>query len=181
MIPLFRRNPTVTFIYALPLWFVAAAMAGSVILWAGLHNRSGRRWKLFNAGLFIVSLLVIFFATVLHRTPESRSLILTPFYSFQLAKEQPELYREVVMNVFLFVPFGLSFSALLPAKWRCSLRIILCCLSAFLLSSLVEYLQYRFCLGLTEVDDVIFNTLGALIGAGQLIAAGFFAKHVKKY
>lgn len=166
-----------TFIYALPLWLVCFIIAVCVLIWAVLQNHFGYKWKLFNAGLLLLSLAVIFYATVLHRTPGGRSLILIPFYSFALAKQQPELYREVLMNVFLFVPFGLSFSSLLPARWPFLFRILLCCLLAFGLSTLIEYLQYRFCLGLSEVDDVIFNTLGALVGASQLVFAEIWAKH----
>ena len=47
-------------------------------------------------------------------------------------------------------------------KWKLSVpvTVVLACLS----SAGIEYLQYRYSLGRCEVDDVIMNTLGALLG-----------------
>lgn len=37
-------------------------------------------------------------------------------------------------------------------------------ISAMLLSASIELLQFIFCLGLSEIDDVVANALGAIIG-----------------
>lgn len=87
-------------------------------------------------------------------------LILTPFASLTAARIQPEIYREMLMNVFLFFPLGLTLSNALPRKWHRWLRIILTTLIGCALSAGIEYAQYRYALGLAETDDVICNTLG---------------------
>lgn len=58
-------------------------------------------------------------------------------------------------------PIGLSLPFVL-GKWKLSVpvTVVLACLS----SAGIEYLQYRYSLGRCEVDDVIMNTLGALLG-----------------
>ena len=66
------------------------------------------------------------------------------------------------MNVFLFVPLELSMPYILPRKLH---PIIWTMVFAFLLSVSIEYLQYRYGLGRCEVDDVIMNTAGAVIGS----------------
>ena len=77
----------------------------------------------------------------------------------------------MLMNVFLFFPFGLSFANALPRKWHHCIRILLTTLTACLFSIGIEYTQYRFSLGLTETDDVICNTLGAFLGSASLLLA----------
>ena len=64
------------------------------------------------------------------------------------------------MNVFLFVPTGLSLPFVLPFKHNGAITILF----AFCVSILIEIIQYKYGIGRCEVDDVIMNTLGALIG-----------------
>lgn len=120
---------------------------------------------------FCAAVIAILCATILNRTPGNYELILTPFATFTAALQQPELYRAMLMNVFLFFPLGLTLSNALPRKWHRWLRIILTTLVGCALSAGIEYAQYRCALGLAETDDVICNTLGAFLGATSLLAA----------
>ena len=124
-----------------------------------------------NFVLFCAAVIAILYATLLNRTPGNYELILTPFATFTAAQQQPELYREMLMNVFLFFPLGLTLSNALPQKWHRWGRIILTTLIGCILSAGIEYAQYRCALGLAETDDVICNTLGAFIGSTSLLIA----------
>ena len=62
-------------------------------------------------------------------------------------------------NIVWFVPFGLLFPLLFR---RLSMFSVL--LSGFLLSLLIEFLQYAFGTGVSEADDLILNTAGVLVG-----------------
>lgn len=124
-----------------------------------------------NFVLFCAAVIAILYATILNRTPGNYELILTPFATFTAAQQQPELYREMLMNVFLFFPLGLTLSNALPQKWHRWGRIILTTLIGCILSAGIEYAQYRCALGLAETDDVICNTLGAFIGSTSLLIA----------
>lgn len=75
----------------------------------------------------------------------------------------------MLMNVFLFFPFGLSFATALPDKHKTSLKIILTTIVGCALSIAVEYTQYRYGLGVAEADDVICNTIGMFFGSTALI------------
>lgn len=130
-----------------------------------------------NFVLFCAAVIAILYATILNRTPGNYELILTPFATFTAAQQQPELYREMLMNVFLFFPLGLTLSNALPRKWHRWLRIILTTLIGCILSAGIEYAQYRYALGLAETDDVICNTLGAFIGSTSLLIAHAIEKH----
>ena len=120
---------------------------------------------------FCAAVIAILCATILNRTPGNYELILTPFAALSAARQQPELYREMLMNIFLFFPLGLTLSNALPQKWHRWGRIILTTLVGCALSAGIEYAQYRCALGLAETDDVICNTLGAFLGATSLLAA----------
>lgn len=143
-----------------------------LLLWPMLCQRVGeRRRVLFNTVLACAAAFIILYATILNRTPGNYELILTPFAALSAARQQPELYREMLMNVFLFFPLGLTLSNALPRKWHRWGRIALTTLIGCILSAGIEYAQYRCALGLAETDDVICNTLGAFIGSTSLLIA----------
>ena len=143
-----------------------------LLLWPMLCQRVGeRRRVLLNTALACVAAFIILYATILTRTPGVPAVILTPFASLTAARQQPELYREMLMNVFLFFPLGLTLSNALPRKWHRWGRIILTALVGCILSAGIEYAQYCCALGMAEVDDVICNTLGAFIGSTSLLIA----------
>lgn len=159
-------------IYALPLHMVIFLMLVLLIVWAMLsQHKNQKKRTIINAALCFIAAFIILYATILNRTPGNYELILTPFAALSAARQQPELYREMLMNIFLFFPLGLTLSNALPQKWHRWLRIILTTLIGCILSAGIEYAQYRYALGLAETDDVICNTLGAFLGATSLLAA----------
>lgn len=143
-------------IYARPLWQVEITIILLPILCGILFPHSRRRDIFLSAlaALMIVSL------TLFNRSSGAREIVLTPFMSFVWAQEQPELYREMLMNVLLFVPLGLF----LPFVFK-SRNVLKSVLTAFLLSTFIEIIQYIFGLGMAETDDLMTNTLGAFIGS----------------
>ena len=146
--------------------------------WGALPARVGaRRWRCGNLVLMLLVAAAILYATLFSRAEGSTGLILTPFASLTAARIQPEIYREMLMNVFLFFPLGLTLSNALPRKWHRWLRIILTTFVSCALSAGIEYAQYRYALGMAEVDDVICNTLGAFIGSTSLLIAPAIEKY----
>ena len=152
-----------------------------LLLWPVLCQRVGeRRRVLLNTELACAAVFIILYTTILTRTPGVPAVILAPLASLTAARQQPELYREMLMNVFLFFPLGLTLSNALPRKWHRWLRIILTTFVGCALSAGIEYAQYRYALGLAETDDVICNTLGAFLGAASLLAARAIEKHKER-
>ena len=74
------------------------------------------------------------------------------------------LFYNVVGNCIWFVPLGL----MMPAIYR-EFRgnVLLVMFIGMAVSSSIEVLQYIFCTGVTDIDDVIFNTIGT--GMGYLL------------
>ena len=67
---------------------------------------------------------------------------------------------QILLNILLFVPFGF----LLPIISDRFRNLWLITLTGFIFSTGIETMQYITGRGLTEVDDVINNTAGALVG-----------------
>lgn len=168
-----------TFIYALPLPFVLFVILVATVIWPIVVG-SGRKRIPINFTLFAVSLVVIAYITLFCRAEGNIDIVLTPFQFIHTAKEQPEAYRSALMNVFLFFPLGLTLSNALPRRWNRWLRIGVTTLAGCLLSAGIEYAQYRFALGLAETDDVLCNTLGALLGAASLLVAQVIESHKER-
>lgn len=165
-------------IYSKPLSNIILAIVIAIVAWGYLRTKVQlRRWTMANFVLFCAAVIAILCATILNRTPGNYELILTPFAALSAARQQPELYRAMLMNVFLFFPLGLTLSNALPRKWHRWGRIILTTLVGCALSAGIEYAQYRCALGLAETDDVICNTLGAFIGSTSLLIAHAIEKH----
>lgn len=58
--------------------------------------------------------------------------------------------------------FKLVRKYVLPKKWK--YKALITIVFAFILTVGIEFLQYRFCLGCAETDDIIFNALVCVIG-----------------
>lgn len=149
-------------IYIQPLHRIVLVMLLLVMLWAYAGHKAGnqRWWTGANAVIFLGAVAVILYLTLGDRVGGTHQAEMTPLRSFAAAKEQPELYRTMLMNVFLFLPLGLSLPFSLPIRHNAAVTVLF----AFCLSAVIEALQYQYGLGLCEVDDVIMNTLGSWIG-----------------
>ena len=166
------------YIYSRSFISVITFMALALTAWGALPARVGaRRWRWGNLALMHLMTAAILYATLFSRAEGGTGLILAPFASLTAARVQPEIYREMLMNVFLFFPLGLTLSNALPRKWHRWLRIILTTLIGCALSAGIEYAQCRCALGLAEADDVICNTLGAFLGAASLLIAPAIEKY----
>lgn len=162
-------------------WTVCILLLSLLLLWPVLCQRVGeRRRVLLNTALACAAAFIILYTTILTRTPGVPEAVLAPFASLTAARQQPELYRAMLMNIFLFFPLGLTLSNALPQKWHRWGRIILTTFVGCILSAGIEYTQYRYALGMAEVDDVICNTLGAFLGATSLLAAHAIEKHKER-
>ena len=154
--------------YGQSLKYIIFLMIFLIGFWSCIRKLSGKNiryytvWKIINIFGGIIIGVVILMTTLSSRSNSVAELILVPLHSFLEAKTQPEIYRSMLMNVFLFFPLGLTLPFALPEKWN--RKALLTIAFAFILSFVIEFLQFHYHLGRAETDDVICNTLGAAIG-----------------
>lgn len=119
-------------------------------------------WVLF--GLFTLFLL---YETVLCRSvkPE-RAFDMIPFWSYrEWARGDRYLGIQIIENILVFMPFGFLFAAGIDNGTKSGKRLtgktaLVSC--AFSVS--IELLQLVFMLGHCDIDDVMDNTLGGVLG-----------------
>ena len=132
-------------------------------------NKRGKR--LFFRVLFIAYLILLFyllfFSEKMGRTAEVQQYRynltlfreIRPFISIR--KEYPQMFLlNVVGNIAAFMPFGF----LLPLLRQKRTGFFLTTLLSFELSLIVELLQLFFKLGCCDVDDLLLNTIGGILG-----------------
>lgn len=94
--------------------------------------------------------------TILYRKNGTYYYNLKPFWSYVQSFYNKELRWEIINNVLLFIPLGSILSKILSQKR--AMLLVIC------LSILIELLQLITGTGLCEIDDLINNTIGGLIG-----------------
>ena len=107
--------------------------------------------------LFGAYIAAVMWITLFSRIGEGYRGFLLPFHSYvEILKGNRQFLLENIGNVVLFIPLGvaLSVSGVKDVKK-----------AGLLASLLIEVLQFTFALGTFECDDLIHNTLGAVIGA----------------
>lgn len=152
------------FVYKQNLYKLSLLVFSVIIIWyfVGLYVKNKILRKI-NIGILIFTVVCIVYQTIFMRNIGKYEIVLEPFYTFVLAKIQPEMYRTFFMNALLFVPLGLSMPYCLSKK-PYKRNILITIGFAAVLSAGIEFLQYYYHLGRCETDDVIANTLGAAIG-----------------
>ena len=118
--------------------------------------------RLFTLQVLIEYLFVLFSITVFFREIQPVSHHLNdPFWSFEKMQEGGIALRaEKAMNVFAFIPIGLLFSGYRQSKWWYVILL------GLFVSLLIELLQFGLNRGSADVDDVMFNTFGCIVGVG---------------
>lgn len=87
-----------------------------------------------------------------------RSINLIPFAESVTIDGKTDI-SEILLNVIVFIPFGIYIS-MLHKPWNFIQKII----PIFCVSLLYEVLQYAFAIGGSDITDLIGNTLGGIIG-----------------
>ena len=150
-------------IYVADLSMIMIIMVILLIAWSVFGALLYKRMRLIGLIVSIAYTAIILYATVFSRGESSLGHDFIPFSSFQRAIEQPEFYRSMLMNTFLFEPLG--FALPFALKGSTAKRVLLSIVIGFALSFAVEMIQYFFSLGMAEADDVICNTVGTAIGS----------------
>lgn len=140
-----------------PLVCSLLAFGFIVAIVIGIQKGMKRSWELllFEYGLFIM------YVTVFSRAINERSAYcIRPFQSYKIIAEgNPYLVPEVLMNVVMYIPLGFLVRGMCDgSNWIINLLIGL----AF--SLFVEFLQLVMMRGTPEVDDLIHNTFGFIVG-----------------
>ncbi len=121
-----------------------------LVLLATVFNRNC------NLAFAILYFIAILYLTVMFRENNGAILKLEPFWSYRKLFTDSEARADILKNIWLFIPLG----AILYRRYPNG-KILLIPLG---LSILIEAIQYISGIGFCELDDVISNAMGGLIG-----------------
>ena len=125
-------------------------IAIAIVLLSAILNR---KW---NIALLITYILSITYFTLMFRDNSETELRLGLFSSFRDFFIDSKIRSGIIKNIWLFIPLGAILYRLYPN------RIIL--MIPFIISVLVEIIQLFSRTGFCEMDDIICNTLGGIVG-----------------
>ena len=149
---------------------LAVLIVGFAIIHLNLNGNANRNnWWRGVARLMLVEWLMLIICTtvVFRNTRPERTINLIPLSSYFSIAENSYLKEVAVinlLNVVMFLPIGMlikisDLNANLN-NWKGVMVL------GLLLSVAIEVSQFVFCKGLCEVDDMIHNVIGCMIGYG---------------
>ena len=123
------------------------------------HNEKLVFYKEFTNLLFIIYILLLYELLTRAELNTVRGYNLVPFSEmFRYEIGSTSFYLNVVGNIVIFIPFGYLISTYIKPKRILSILIV-----SVISSATVEFVQL--CIGRSfDVDDIILNSLGAIIG-----------------
>lgn len=137
---------------------VVLFIMGSIVFFMKYGPKKG---KYFSTGFLLIEyVILLLISTVFLRSNQQlRQYNFHPFWSYnEIMAGKEDLIVENVMNIVVFIPVGLLAGFALNIKWwKVSLM-------GMGVSSIIEILQFVFKRGFSEVDDLIHNVAGCVIG-----------------
>ncbi len=110
------------------------------------------------AYILILAWILLFKLGVQFPYMELRSVNLIPFHDPLMDTGRSDL-TESILNVLIFIPFGV-YTAILFERWKFPAKLLL----FFIVSMLIEILQYGYSVGAFDINDIITNTTGGIVG-----------------
>lgn len=158
-----------------PIWFIILPVLLGICVWFLIKSvlRENVLCSLCKTMFSVYLVILLLLTVVLRDKSETTTVCMTPLFLFTLAEKENTVYRSMLLNVLMFIPFGVLLPDTLKKK---NFRYLITVFIALFISMGVETLQYVFQVGRTEIDDVIFNTIGALIGCGIFRLAEKYCK-----
>lgn len=130
-----------------------------------IKEKSKRDFSVLTKILFAVYLAALTWAILfkfkinIFQLHSKRTLILEPFFIKDGHLNKPDFYS----NIAAFIPYGV-YLLTLKRNGKIFLNVIVSVLIMFMTSLFFETSQYIFKIGCSDINDLISNTLGGIIG-----------------
>ena len=141
--------------------YLFTIVVSAIIILFGIKKRI-KRSRIFFSCLLVFWIVTVVTLTVLCRSIGSKpKYSLIPFWSWRLALSGNRRgILLVIENILLLMPIGFLLPLIDHERWKIRITV----LTGFLFSLGIEICQVSFRRGYFEIDDLINNTLGVLIG-----------------
>ena len=158
--------------YYCPVWQITLILVAFILIVLALlkHIKHEMVRNAVFAFLLLAWFVFCIIGTVIYRTPGSeQGYNFLPLYNIltcESSGQRLEFIRGDLINMLLFFPLGLLLPCIIGQSQDVKFKkvFVITCVVAFMISFAIEGMQFFLRLGYAEVDDLIFNTLGAGIG-----------------
>lgn len=124
-----------------------------------LLKNTNNRSVTFSCILFGAYIAVVLWITLLSRLADEIRLFLFPFHSYvEILKGNWRSLFENIGNVIMLVPAGIFLKCIGVERYKHTAVV------GFLISLLIEILQFTLAMGTFEFDDLLHNTVGTVSG-----------------
>lgn len=137
----------------------------SIIIGVVKMKNSKKMGQVLFIGYVIILIWILLFKfsmsfndLVLQFNNQSRNINLIPFKDSVILNQRIDL-SEIINNIIIFIPFG-GLLGIIDKKSSSLKKIII----ILLFSLVIEFSQFIFGLGATDITDIITNTLGGIVG-----------------
>lgn len=120
-------------------------------------SKKGLSRYFFGSTLFVIYFVVLLNTVFFSRELNSRTG--TEMRLFGTWGVTMQAHAWVIENVLLFIPFGLLLPFFFPKGWNWVIMVL-----GFVCSVAIESIQFYTGYGFCQLDDVVMNTLGTIIG-----------------
>ncbi len=132
------------------------------------QNEGGPTQKLVKKGgtlVLCIYLLALLYATlfIYNYYPYGKSVNLVLFDSIKLMWESGSYWlilKNIIGNILLFMPLGF----LIPLVSKKGNSVLLIAILGFATSTVIELLQYFVAQRIFDIDDILLNAIGAVVG-----------------
>lgn len=158
------------------IFFVIVLMVATIIFSILLKKGKINLFQLIAGELLLIFMFIVLGSTVFTRVPDKvEAYKLMPFWSWnEVIKGNIQVLEENLLNLTLLFPFGF----LLPFVFYRKIIWYKALIMGLVFSFFIETSQLILHRGLFEWDDMIHNSLGAMIGC--IIANKIFEKLFRK-
>ena len=159
------------------LWWVLLFAVLLYCLFSMFQKANGKKEVLYRI-VFCISVSFVFVMTLFARTVSEHTITLKPFLSYCIAyeTENAELWLQIIMNIAMYIPIGFALPGCFSRMnklWKVLVLVLICSIG-------IETIQYIFSIGYAEVDDVINNMFGTLIGYSLYVIFERCCRKLKK-
>jgi glycopeptide antibiotics resistance protein len=149
------------------------------------YHHARKKWKWIGIVLFVSYFAVLIYSTLLtfNYYVYGKSFNLVLFDSIELMWDSGNIWlmiKNIIGNILLFMPLGF----LLPLIWRPLSRFKFMFWIAFGTSAAIEYSQFMYANRIFDIDDILLNGIGGMIGLVFFKTCAFiyriYERNVKK-
>jgi glycopeptide antibiotics resistance protein len=151
-----------------PLFFIILALLISIVIFANLYQIINNNFHVLFFKIEMAVYLVLFMAIVMLKSAGVQKININIMDIFTQIAEDPLL---LLINILLFVPIGMIFFIYCKSA-------LMAFVSAFVMIIVIETMQYIFCLGISDIVDVVANMVGFSLGYMSLDIAKEYGVHV---